>query len=97
MTRVTLIGSQTEYKLLSLVESVIDTTQDFTDSAYTSHDRRQRILMACEKLRHDLTVLIRVGISMRVMHCFRCIVSCEFIFIWRLNPINAGVDNMDFH
>ena len=72
MTRVTLIGSQTEYKLLSLVESLIDATQDFTDSAYTSHDRRQRILMACERLRHELTALLRVGVNARVNDSFVC-------------------------
>src|SRR6218665_2586149 len=64
MTRVTLVGPHTEAKLLGSLETLIETTQDFTDSAYTSHEHRERILMLYEKLRHELAVLLRIGVNL---------------------------------
>ena len=61
MTRVTLIGATSEAKLLGALETLIETTQDFTDSAYTSHENRERILALCERLRQELATLLRVG------------------------------------
>ena len=61
MTRVTLVGATSEAKLLGALETLIETTQDFTDSAYTSHDNRERILLLCERLRQELATLLRVG------------------------------------
>jgi hypothetical protein len=34
-------------------------TQDFTDSAYTSHERRQHIIVLCERAKMDLIHLLR--------------------------------------
>jgi len=64
VVRVTLVGTNTESRLVAALESVIETTQDFTDSAYTTHDHRQHILMICEQLRHQLSVVLRIGASM---------------------------------
>ena len=64
MTRVTLVGPNTEGKLQSALDSVMETTQDFTDSAYTSHENRERILMMSDRLRQELQVLLRVGINL---------------------------------
>ncbi len=64
MTRVTLIGPGTEGKLNSALEQLIETTQDFTDSAYTSHNNRERILLSCERLRGQLQTLLRIGMAM---------------------------------
>lgn len=64
MTRVTLVGPHTEAKLLGALETLIETMQDFTDSAYTSHEHRERILMLCEKLRHELALLLRIGTNL---------------------------------
>ena len=64
VVRVTLVGTNTESRLVAALESVIETTQDFTDSAYTTHDHRQHILMICEQLRHHLSVVLRIGASM---------------------------------
>jgi len=61
---VTLVGSNTESRLVAGLDSLIETTQDFTDSAYTTHDHRQQILMICEQLRHQLSVVIRIGTSL---------------------------------
>ena len=64
MTRVTLVGPNTEGKLSSAMETVMETTQDFTDSAYTSHENRERILVMCERVRSELGLLLRIGVSL---------------------------------
>ena len=43
---------------------MIETAQDFTDSAYTSHENRERILILCERVRQELTILLRIGASL---------------------------------
>ena len=76
----TLVGTNTESRLVAALESVIETTQDFTDSAYTTHDRRQQILMICEQLRHQLSLILRIGASLVSLsvsvivsiYCCRC-------------------------
>jgi len=74
VVRVTLVNSNTESRLVAGLESLIETTQDFTDSAYTSHDHRQQILMICEQLRHQLSVVVRIGASLvrnnRYYNCY---------------------------
>jgi len=64
VVRVTLVGTNTESRLVTALESLIETTQDFTDSAYTSHDHRQQILMICDQLRHQLSLVLRIGVSL---------------------------------
>ncbi|KAL5005886.1 hypothetical protein ScPMuIL_017044 [Solemya velum] len=61
LTRVTYINTGSEDKLLCALDLVVETTQDFTDSAYTSHRHREKILDLCEKLRIDLQALLKVG------------------------------------
>ncbi len=64
MTRVTLVGPNTEGKLQSALETMIETTQDFTDSAYTSHENRERILLLSERVRQELNILLHIGVSL---------------------------------
>ena len=64
LTRVTMIGPNTQEKLKCALDVVIEATQDFTDSAYTTHDHRERILMLCEKVNIELTILLRIGVSL---------------------------------
>ena len=64
MVRVTLVATNTECRLVAALESVIEATQDFTDSAYTSHKHRQQIVMCCEQLRHELSVVLRAAASL---------------------------------
>ena len=71
MTRVTLVGPNTEGKLQSALETMIETTQDFTDSAYTSHENRERILLLCERVRQELNILLRIGISLVSVENFK--------------------------
>ncbi|XP_064598146.1 alpha-catulin-like isoform X2 [Liolophura sinensis] len=64
MTRVTLVGPSHQEKLTSALDSMIETSQDFTDSAYTSHDNREKIIQICEDVRVELQNLIAIGTSL---------------------------------
>ncbi|ESO13189.1 hypothetical protein HELRODRAFT_105779 [Helobdella robusta] len=55
--RVTLVNSTIEQSLLAACDVVMETIQDFTDSAYTNHEDRELILMLCERLRHEIDQL----------------------------------------
>ena len=60
----TLITSNTEAKVQSSFDTILESTQDFTDSAYTSHENRERILVLCDRIRHEITSLLLVGNSL---------------------------------
>ena len=64
VTRVMMIAPQTQVKLTSALELFVETTQDFTDSAYTTHQHRERIIHLCDKLRFELSHLIKIGSSL---------------------------------
>ena len=66
MTRMTGIDQGHQHKLQNALDGLAETTQDFTDSAYTSHQHREKIVMLCEKLRTDLQILIRAGLVSHV-------------------------------
>ena len=61
MVRVTMISPATEEKMLSCFELAKETVDDFTDSPYTSHDNREKVLQLTEKMRDEMQVLLRVG------------------------------------
>ena len=56
-----MIDSTVEEKLWSNFELAKETVDDFTDSPYTSHDNRERVLQLTDKLREELQVLVIVG------------------------------------
>ncbi|PVD38027.1 hypothetical protein C0Q70_00634 [Pomacea canaliculata] len=64
MARVTMISPATEDKLLSAFELSKETVDDFTDSPYTSHDNREKIIQLTERLRDEMQTLILVGRSL---------------------------------
>ncbi|GIY53777.1 alpha-catulin [Caerostris extrusa] len=37
-----------------------------TDSAYTSHEHRERILLLCDRLKMELHQLLRVGVQLQI-------------------------------
>ena len=57
LSKVTLDSSCHE-TLPQALEAVLERTQDFTDSAYTSHEDRQAILDGSERLRTELDHLL---------------------------------------
>ncbi|XP_013135220.1 PREDICTED: alpha-catulin isoform X4 [Papilio polytes] len=50
--------------LASTLRALVERTHDFTDSAYTSHDHRQRILALAERIAYELERLVAVAVSM---------------------------------
>ncbi|XP_005101953.1 alpha-catulin isoform X2 [Aplysia californica] len=61
MTRVTMIGPAVEDRLLSAFESVKETVEEFTDSYYTSHEAREKIVQLSDVLRDDLQSMLLLG------------------------------------
>lgn len=64
MSRLSFVQSQTKDSLTAAVESICERTQDFTDSAYTTHEHRENILLLCDKVKMELNSLLRVGITL---------------------------------
>lgn len=57
MSRATLEPSCQE-NLSAALESVLERTQDFTDSAYTSHEHRENILLLTDRVKTELDHLL---------------------------------------
>lgn len=53
--------------LTSALDTVVERTQDFTDSAYTSHEHRENILLLCDRSKLELNTLLRAGNSMVII------------------------------
>ncbi|XP_076308796.1 alpha-catulin-like [Tachypleus tridentatus] len=51
-------------QLLSALEAVMERTQDFTDSAYTSHEHRENILILRERTKVEVNHLLKIGVEM---------------------------------
>lgn len=61
MTRMTMLGTTYREKLQADLAVIVERCQDFTDSAYTSCDHRENILVLCDRAKQDLDHLIRIG------------------------------------
>ena len=61
MARVTVINPSVEDRLLSAFECVKETVEEFTDSYYTSHDAREKIVQLSDNLRDDLQAMLLLG------------------------------------
>jgi hypothetical protein len=64
MTRLTLLGPDSKERLTKALDTIVERTQDFTDSAYTSHEHRENILLLCDRAKLELNQLLRVGVSL---------------------------------
>lgn len=64
MTRLTLLGPDSKERLTQALDTIVERTQDFTDSAYTSHEHRENILLLCDRAKLELNKLLRVGVSL---------------------------------
>ena len=71
MTRLTFVSGQTKDSLLIALDTIVERTQDFTDSAYTSHEHRENILLLCDRAKLQLNQLMRTGL---------CLVSLIIIY-----------------
>ena len=45
-------------QLTYCLDSIIERTQDFTDSAYTTHEHRQNIILLCERAKIELSYVL---------------------------------------
>ncbi|KAF0024760.1 hypothetical protein F2P81_023562 [Scophthalmus maximus] len=52
----------------SQLEALVERTEDFTDSAYTSHEQRQAILSVCQLARQDTQQLMNAWIEAQSVH-----------------------------
>lgn len=55
--------------MTSALDAAIERTQDFTDSAYTSHEHRENILLLWDRVRSGLSHVIRAGINLVRILC----------------------------
>ncbi|KAJ6218287.1 hypothetical protein RDWZM_009444, partial [Blomia tropicalis] len=51
-------------QIIFALDAAIERTQDFTDSAYTSHEHREKILLMCDRVKADLVALFRSTTSL---------------------------------
>ncbi|XP_037650803.1 alpha-catulin isoform X2 [Sebastes umbrosus] len=52
----------------SQLEALVERTEDFTDSAYTSHEQRQAILGLCQLARQDAQQLVHAWVEAQSVH-----------------------------
>ncbi|XP_042239855.1 alpha-catulin-like isoform X2 [Homarus americanus] len=64
MTRMTLCGPAVRDRLCQAVDTICERMQDFTDSAYTTHEHRENILLLTDRIRLQLNQLLRVGVNL---------------------------------
>uniref|UniRef100_A0A1A7Y5B5 Alpha-catulin n=1 Tax=Iconisemion striatum TaxID=60296 RepID=A0A1A7Y5B5_9TELE len=60
--------SLTPQNMASQLESLVERTEDFTDSAYTSHEQRQAILALCQLVRQDTQQLVHAWAEAQSAH-----------------------------
>ncbi|KAJ0182580.1 hypothetical protein K1T71_001949 [Dendrolimus kikuchii] len=63
--------------LASTLRALVERTHDFTDSAYTSHDHRQRILALAERIAYELERLVAVTVSLEEQGTTGCGAALE--------------------
>ncbi|RWS04634.1 alpha-catulin-like protein, partial [Dinothrombium tinctorium] len=64
MSRMSLCGGSYRERLLSAFDALVERTQDFTDSAYTTHEHREKILLLCDRAKLELNQLLRIGVCL---------------------------------
>ncbi|XP_067141907.1 alpha-catulin-like [Centruroides vittatus] len=62
--RTSFIGPACREQLTSMLSTIIERTQDFTDCAYTSHSHRKKIILLCNSAKLELNHLLRIGCSL---------------------------------
>ena len=60
---ITIFSLDTREQLLAALDKVCEKTHDFTDSAYTSHEHRENILLLCDRAKLELNQLLRIAMN----------------------------------
>uniref|UniRef100_T1JSM0 Alpha-catulin n=1 Tax=Tetranychus urticae TaxID=32264 RepID=T1JSM0_TETUR len=64
LSRITLCKGLFRERLISAFDAFVELTQDFTDSAYTRHENREKLLLLCDRTKIELNQLLRLGICL---------------------------------
>ncbi len=80
MSRMTLIGPSIRDRISCALDAVVERTQDFTDSAYTSHEHREKILLLCDRAKLELNTLLRTGVSLVCIQAINYILNIQKFF-----------------
>uniref|UniRef100_A0A3B5MTA6 Alpha-catulin n=1 Tax=Xiphophorus couchianus TaxID=32473 RepID=A0A3B5MTA6_9TELE len=62
------LHSSTPQIMAGQLETLVERTEDFTDSPYTSHEQRQAILSVCQLARQDTQQLVHAWIEAQSVH-----------------------------
>uniref|UniRef100_A0A8C3ANL8 Alpha-catulin n=1 Tax=Cyclopterus lumpus TaxID=8103 RepID=A0A8C3ANL8_CYCLU len=62
------LNSSSPQSMGSQLEALVERTEDFTDSAYTSHEQRQAILSLCQLARQDTQQLVHAWAEAQSVH-----------------------------
>lgn len=58
------LSPHTREELMAALDKAVEKTQDFTDSAYTTHEHRENILLLCDRTRLELNQCLRMAVNM---------------------------------
>lgn len=67
-----ILSQQTREELMAALDKVVEKTQDFTDSAYTTHEHRENILLLCDRVKLELNQCLRMAINMEQFPSSAC-------------------------
>ncbi|XP_031632491.1 alpha-catulin isoform X2 [Contarinia nasturtii] len=63
-TGISIISPQIREEMVYALNKCVEKTQDFTDSAYTTNEHRETILLLCDRMRLELNQCHRVAVNM---------------------------------
>lgn len=70
------------------LEALVERTEDFTDSAYTSHEQRQAILGLCQLARQDAQQLVHAWVEAQSAHANEAPEDMEVVILKTCQSIN---------
>lgn len=72
----------------SQLDALVERTEDFTDSAYTSHEQRQTILGLCQLARQDAQQLLQCWIEAQSAHAKQATEDMEVVILKTCQSVN---------
>ncbi|XP_034096834.1 alpha-catulin isoform X4 [Gymnodraco acuticeps] len=70
------------------LEALVEQTEDFTDSAYTSHEQRQAILGLCQLARQDTQQLVHAWVEAQSVHAKEATEGMEVAILKTCQSLN---------
>ncbi|TKS88503.1 Alpha-catulin Alpha-catenin-related protein [Collichthys lucidus] len=74
--------------LSNQLEALVERTEDFTDSAYTSHEQRQAILGMCQLARQDTQQLVHAWVEAQSIHAKEATEDMEVAILKTCQSVN---------